>query len=259
MPTTTPRPSWTGTIRFGLLDIPVKLIPATDDSESSVFVTLHAACQSPVRQDRICKKCANTLDAHEIVKGVDVGAGVYAIVSDEELAALAQPSRSVVLLNQYCDVTAISLFAPEKTYYVVPGDDRGPGGYDLLRRALETLEKAGIGKISFRSRERICAVRAGEDCLVLHVLRMFVGEVRPAPEVTSGPIEDSELALAVKLIQSSKSSATGACDLSRYEDVYSKRLESLVASKRPKKAPGAGLTVAGTLAASVKRAKRTLS
>jgi DNA end-binding protein Ku len=254
--TSTSRPSWTGVIRFGVLDVPVSLTAATSDADSP-FVSVHAVDGGLIATEKRCKKCAAALDASDVARAVATGKGEHVLIDAAELAACETDSRHIVTLSQFPAASEMPAELVERVYYGAPAD----GGllpdtreaYDLLRSALYLTKRAGIGKISFRSRERIVAVVGGESCLILYILR-FPAEVRPATVVAPGTVMREQVDMAVRFIEHAKGAIDGRpWNLSGYRDDYTFALDSLVAAKQR---PTRALDTAAALKASLVRQAR---
>lgn len=253
-----PRASWTGAIQFGLVSIGVQLIAMTVDPEPE-FVSVHASCLAPLRQDRVCTaaKCGRTLTAAEIVKAVKSG-NEYIRVSDEEIAALATSSRKVLKLDQYPAWLSVDLTRIERAYWVVPATAGDAAAFTTLRRALEERGLAAMGKIAFRSRERIAAITVVDGHMELYALH-FPDEIRDALSAITAAYRPEDVKAAAALIDEANASAkitrTGQPNLERYRDDYTDGLQALVRLKiaRP---PASTMPLGKQLAESVRRERR---
>lgn len=258
---TSARPSWTGTIEFGGLSIGVQLVTACPDPETE-FVSVHAADMGTLKQLKICSKCSAPVTSAEIASAVEVGKGDYALVTAEEMAALATPARGTVKLDQFPPAGSIRPVLYEKSYYVMPASDDDRAIYSLLRAALGRLERVGLGKIALRGRERIAAIATDGDSLLmmLYVLRM-PAEVRAASLgswITVVTAED--VRAATELIEATnrkaKIHASYVPNFALYRDEYSEKLHALTARKRGRTVGANAGDIGATLKASVARTKR---
>lgn len=226
----TPRPSWTGAIRLGQLDIPVKLLPALEDTEIA-FSTLHAADSGTLKQDKVCTSCARTVATTETVKGFEILKGQHVVITDHDLASAAPASRSIIVLDAFEDPHLVDPCLYEKPYYVIPDESESTDSYHLLVRALERSGLGGIGKVSFRTRERLAIIYsvpvAGEDKLILCTLR-FADELRPLPAGVANPVDPEALKLALQIIDKRSRNV----DLKKYADEYLRKLRAVIDVKR---------------------------
>lgn len=252
------RASWTGIVQFGLLAIGVQLLPCSADPDPP-FVSVHAKDLKPVKQIKICSgtSCSVTLSAGDIAQAVTMSGGGHSLVTPEELEAIAPASRKVVVLDRFARRDGLRLIAHERSYNVLPaGDDRH--AYSLLNRVLDATNRAALGKISFRGRERIAAFVVEDEELLLHVLR-FPSEIRECIYPPLAPVSGDELRLAEQFVdQTNKkagASTADSCHLYRYTDDYTDQLEALIRIKRGTDIPHPALST--TLKASVTRAKRS--
>ncbi len=260
----TPRPSWDGVIRFGLVDIEVQLIAVTVDPKSD-FISVHAAAGhiGTVKQDRVCEECAKTVDTADLSRAVPTTGGPV-LISDVEIEDLATPSRKVIVLDQFKPVQMLRPAYYERAYYVAPKSIRDAIPCGTLRRALALKGEAGIGKIAFLSRERLAAISVDDaGNLMLYALH-FPAEMREPPH----PFGDGEVlcrdediraaAVLMDAINQRGHFSSAGPDLStdRYRDGYTDGLATLVADKKGTAKPARYETLDKALTASVTRQRR---
>jgi len=254
-----PRASWTGVIQFGLVPIGVQLVAVTVDPEPD-FASVHASCLAPLRQDRICTKCASTLGVAEIVKAIKCG-NEYVRVTDDEIDALATPSRKVLKLDQYPAVATLRLIDVDRACWVTPADPADAIPFAVLRRALDERNLAAMGKIAFRSRERLAAVAVVDGNVVLYTMHL-PAEIREAPTPITSTFRAEDVKLAGELIDEANAAAkiarTGRPNLGRYRDEYTDNVQALVRLKgaRPGLSP---VPLGKQLTESVRRERRRTS
>lgn len=222
-----------GSIEFGLISIPIKLHAATEEKDIQLR-QLHAACKSPIKQLKFCPVCNKEVDTKEIVKGYEYAADRFVTISDEELAGIKSEvkDKSVEILT-FIRLSEIDPVFFDKTYYLA-SNTAGAKAYALLKDSLLKTRKAGIAKITIRSKERLAAIRVLQDFLVLETLH-FPDEIRSAADlpVPSGlPITNKEKEMALTLIDH----MTEPFNPSLFHDEYKEKLEKLIKLKTPKPA-----------------------
>jgi len=221
------RAMWSGSLVFGLVNIPVKLYSATEE-HTPQFDFLHKKDLSPIRYAKVCKSEGEEVPSDEIVKGFEYRKGEYVVMTDEDFER-ASPRRSrAVEVVEFVQVDEIDSVYFEKPYYLEP--DRGADkAYALLREALRKSGKVGIAKYMIRNRERIGAVKPDGDVLVLNQLR-YKDEVRQAEGLklpASEQADGKEMDLALTLIDH----LTESFDPAAFKDTYSDELRTMIEQK----------------------------
>jgi len=227
------RPIWTGAIGFGLVNIPVRLYGATDES-TIPFVSLDKHDHARVRYKKVNEQTGKEVAFHDIIKGYEMGKEM--IIVDEEDFKKATPEKfDHLAIVQFVKEQEIDARYYEKPYYLQP-DKGGERAYTLLRDALKKEKKVAIGPLVFHKREWICMVKAFENILVLHRLR-FPEEIRNVGEINvpSAPVKDVELKMAVNLIDQ----LTQPFNPKDFKDEFSEKLMKVIEAK----AKGKGATV----------------
>ena len=225
------RAIWTGSVAFGLVNVPVGLYAATQD-RSVHFNQFERGTSSRIRYKRINEDTGEEVDYSDIVKGEEVGEGRYVIVTPEELEEI-EPGRSRVIdIVDFVDVADIDPVYYEKTYYLAPQDEAAQRPYGLLLQAMERAGRVGIATFVMRSKQYLAAVRPQGDVLTLETM-FFADEVRdPLEEIDQLPVKQSftsrDLDMAVSLIDS----MTTDWDPTNYRDTYRERVEDLIEAKR---------------------------
>src|SRR5688500_1640254 len=168
------RPIWTGSIGFGLVNIPVKLYSATDES-TLPFFTLDKTNNARIRYKKVNEVTGKEVSQENIVKGFKVGKEV--VIVDEEDFKKATPEKYDHLeIVQFISEKEIDAVFFEKPYYLEP-DKTGAKAYALLRDALKKEGKAAIGPLVYHKKEWICLIKPLDNLLVMHRLR-FAEEIR---------------------------------------------------------------------------------
>ena len=223
------RPIWSGAISFGLVTVPVKLLPAVRRRGVS-FHQLHAEDGARIQHRRFCSAEDREVPREEIVKGYELEDGGYVVVTDEELERL-DPERSRTLdIERFVDLSEIDPIFYDASYYAVPDGEVAAKPYDLLRRAMETAGKVALGRVVIRTKEHLAAIRASEDVLTVATM-VFPDEVVPAEELdrpeASASASDQEVQMACRLVES-----LGApFEPERYHDEHREQVLELIECK----------------------------
>jgi DNA end-binding protein Ku len=224
-----PRSIWSGTISFGLVNVPVKLHTATEEKDIH-FHQFAEKSGDRIKNKRVSEKTGKEVEFKDIVKGYEVKKGEYVIVTPEELESVDPGPRKTIEIEDFVDLEEIDPIYFEKTYYVAP--DSGEGSkraYALLRDAMQKANKIAIGRFVMRTKQYLVAIRAFDDVLALSTL-YFSDEVRPAKDLDAPgkvKVAPREMEIAMRLIDSLSSSWKPE----KYEDTYRERVLKLVKDK----------------------------
>jgi DNA end-binding protein Ku len=225
------RAIWTGSLSFGLVNVPVGLYAATDD-KSIHFNQFQAGTDDRVRNKRVNEKTGEEVPYSEIVKGYDLGDGSFVIVTPDELEAI-EPGRSrEIAISDFVDLDEIDPIYFRTSYYLAPQGEQARRAYALLRAAMEDSRKIGIATFVLRGKQYLVAVRPETEVIGLETM-FFSDEVRdPAQEIDGVPVEaeikERELETAKLLIDSMSSK----WEPDQYHDTYRKAVENLIDQKR---------------------------
>jgi len=218
------RAIWSGTLGFGLVNIPVKLVSAVQ-SEEIDFDLLSREDMAPVKYARIDTMTGEEVAWKDIVKGYQYAKGKYVVIEDEDFKrASPKKSRSIAIL-QFSKKEEIDPIYFEKPYYVVPAKG-GEKPYRLLLKALEETESVGIAEFMLRNREHVCAIKPYNGLLMLNQMR-YQEEIKEAPEVAKGRVAEQELELAIKLINN----LTETFNPAAFKDTYIAELKKVIKAK----------------------------
>lgn len=227
-----PRPIWTGSVAFGLVNVPVALYAATED-KTVHFNQFQAGTSDRIRYKRVNERTGREVELADIVRGREVSKGDYVLVTDEELAAI-DPGRSRTIdIDDFADLAGIDPIYFQKTYYLAPRDEGAARAYALLHRAMADTGTAGIATFVMHGKEHLAAIRAGEAGVLTLETMYFADEVRdPREEIEDLPEARApggrELRIAKQLIDS----MTIDWSPDNYEDTYRERVEDLIERKR---------------------------
>ena len=228
------RAIWTGSLSFGLVNVPVALFSATEQ-RSITFNQFQAGTTDRVRNERVNERTGEEVAYQDIVKGYDLGGGEYVLLSPEEIAAAAPGRTKTIDVTGFVDLAEIDPVYFDRAYYVAPPSRAGLGAdraYALLREAMLRANKVALATFVLRERQYLVSIRPRADTLVLETL-LYADEVRdPVREIDTLPVDaqwsPQELDTAVLLIDS----MTTDWDPERYHDTYRERLEHLIDEKR---------------------------
>lgn len=219
------RAIWRGTISFGMVSIPVKLLTATESQDIS-FRQLHAEDNSPIKLIRRCAADGQDLSPDEIVKGYEYSKDRYVIIDEGDLEQLPVASKRAIELTAFVNASEIDPIYFEKAYFLEP-EEVGRKPFALLVKVLQERNFLAVGKISIRTKERLCALRIREDGLVLETL-YYADEVR-APESTlpAVTVSAAEMKIANALIDLLEAKF----DPTEYKDEYREAMMAVITAK----------------------------
>ena len=226
-----PRAIWTGTISFGLLNVPVKLYSAVS-SKAIRFRELRAKDGSRVRHKRVAEADNEEVAYEDLVKGYEITPDQYVVLSREELEQLDPRRSKSIEIEDFVDLDQIDPIYFNQPYYLgpAPGAERA---YALLAEAMGEQRKVAIARFVLRNRESLAAIRSGDGILTLATMR-FADEVVPASQLEGllgekpeSPPRRQEVEMAEQLIESLSTDF----DPSAYEDEYRTELLSLIERK----------------------------
>ena len=223
-----PRPIWSGSISFGLVNVPVKLMTAVR-KKTVRFHQLHASDGARIQQKRVCSIDGTEVAYEDLVKGYELYPGQYVVIDPDELDALDPEKTQTIDIEDFVDLRSIDPLFFDASYYLVP-DARGEKAYRLLLDAMNESGRVGIARVVMRTKQYLCAVRPVGDALVLTTMN-FADEVVPQEELDGLPGEqdasDRELKMAEALIES----LTTDWEPDRYQDTYRESVLALIEAK----------------------------
>jgi len=221
-----PRTTWSGSLRIGLVNIPVKALSLIRDRRIS-FRMMHKSCKTPISFKRICQE-GDEVSLADIVYGYPLEKNRYVLLDKKEIDSARPDSKNTILLDRFVNFFEIDPHYFDTTYLLLP--DRSEEAYSLMRAVMEKTGRAGLGKITFRSKERLVLVHYYREAIVATTLRYEDEIMNPAvfPALQDLPQpEERELDLASQILES----LSGELDLAGYKDQYREKIEALVKSK----------------------------
>jgi DNA end-binding protein Ku len=222
-----PRALWTGSISFGLVNVPVRLFSAVSEHKLQ-FHFVHRKDDSPIGYQKICKLEEKPVPEKEIVKAFEHSKGKYVYMEDEDFEAARVEGYKTIDITDFVPYEQIDPIYFAHTYYVGP-QDGSEKVYSLLLRAMEDSELAGIAKYVMRDRQYLGALRVREGTIVLEQLH-FADEVRPVKELRPRKqrVDKRELDMARQLIDG----FAGDWKPEKYRDTYRDALSEVIKAKR---------------------------
>ena len=212
------------TISFGLVNIPIKLQPATKEQKVS-FNQITPCCGTRVNLVPKCKSCKKEVLRAELKKGYEVSKDNYVVLTKEEIQAVRLPSVKTIVIEGFVPYEKLDplLFA-EGTFYVEP-DEKGEIAYSALADGLEQTHTVAIGKVVSNGKENLVAIRRWGNILLLTPL-WYPNEIRKPPEVPLREVSAREQELTKALIE-----ACDGVDFKKCKDRYVEALRELITAK----------------------------
>src|SRR5713226_3419410 len=223
------RPTWKGYLKISLVNIPIKVFPATDAGATLSFNQLHAECQTRIQQKRWCPHCEREVPNTDIVKGYEFEKGRYVIVDEEDVEKVRVESTRVINLEKFTDDTAIDPIYLERPYYLAPDGPVAREAFSVIREGMKG--KAGIGKVALYGREYLVKVQPRERGLVMDTLR-HAGEIRSMDAIDElTDVADKVKPAEVKLAKQVIGTFEGDVDFQAYRDDYQVGLREIIDAK----------------------------
>ncbi|QWT20259.1 Ku protein [Bacillus sp. NP157] len=200
------RPIWTGTLTFGLLNVPIRLM--TGERRTDIhFRMLDQRDNTPVRYERVNADTGEEVPWKDIVKAFEYQKGNYVVLEEDDIKSAASDAHETVEIDSFVDAGVISPAYFEKPYVLAPAK-KAEKGYVLLRETLKKTGKIGIARVVIRTREYLAAVMPEGDALLLNILRYQAELIDPeeyglpAKEASSYRITPKEIEMASDLVKS---------------------------------------------------------
>jgi len=224
-----PRPVWSGTITFGLVNIPVKLYNRA--SKTAVrFHQLRKTDGCRIHYKKVCEGDGEAVGNQEMIRGYEISPERYIRVTSEELDALYPEATRAIEIEDFVKLEQIDPIYYQQSFYLVP--DKGAAkSYTLLKKAMENTGRVGIARFVLRNKEYLAALRPVGRALVLSAMLFHDEVVDPSVFESAAPAEtkpdNSELSMAIKLIESMAANF----DPDSYHDTFQQQVMALVESK----------------------------
>jgi len=224
------RALWSGSINFGLVNVPVKAFTAVRDHDVH-FHQLDKKSGSRIRYRKVAEETGKEVDQDEIALGFEVANGRYVTFDAEEMKAVRPPSTRVIEIADFVDLDEIDPIYYQNTYWLVPSSDGAKKSYQLLVAAMDDEQRVGVGTVVLRDKQHLAALRPLDGALAMSTMR-FADEVVPRSDIEGLPRrakpEPKALTVAQKLIDG----MTTEWDPERYRDTYTDELRKRIKAKQ---------------------------
>jgi DNA end-binding protein Ku len=227
-----PRALWTGSLSFGLVNVPVQLVSAARDLDYH-FHQLHDKDKVPIEQRRFCSKEDEEVTWEEVAHSYE-HSGKQVVITDEELASVQPRKTRTIDIEAFVELAEVDPIFFDHPYFLVPaGESEGTlRAYRLLVEVLGKQERVALGRFVMRTKEYLVAVRARDGALALTTM-LFADEVRPTKGIATRGQKPSfkQLQNAVAIIEELSTD----WDPESYEDCYRRRLKGVIDAKRKRR------------------------
>jgi DNA end-binding protein Ku len=258
-----PRAIWSGSISFGLVNVPVRMYSAIEEHKLH-FHFVHEKDDSRIGYEKVCKKEGVPVPDDEIVKAFEYEKGEYVYMTDEDFEAAAAENFKTIDIRDFVPYEDIDPIYFERTYYLAP-QKNGERVYALLREAMERSGLVGIAKYVMRDKQNLGCLRVRDGVITLERM-YFADEIRPLDDISPGKpkVDKRELEMALQLVERFQ----GKFEPERYDDTYRDSLCEIIRAKRkgdevhveapekPKAAPDLMAALRASLEASGRRRGR---
>jgi len=220
------RPTWTGAIGFGLVNIPVKMYTATQTSNLDLDM-LDKKDHAHIKYMRVNENSGKEVSWANIVKGYKYN-GDYVVLDDKDFETASAKKNKTIEISDFVKEEEISSLYYETPYYLEP-DKSGARPYALLLEALKKTKKVGVSTFVMRNKEALAILRPDKEVIVLNKIR-FEEEIRDPGELQlpkNTDVKPAELKMAITLIDQ----LTAKFDISKYKDTYNGELLKLIKAK----------------------------
>ncbi len=226
------RSLWTGSLSFGLVNVPVRLFSAVRD-QGVHFNQLHEKDGVPIETRRVCSKEGKEVPYDEIVAGYEIEDGKWVTLTDEELAAAEPRKTKTIDIEEFVDLAEVDPIYFDHPYFLVPpGGEGAARAYRLLAEVMDRTDKVALGRFVLRTKEYLVALRVIDGALALTTM-LFHDEVRPMKGIGPGKAKKTapskkQVDAAVDVIEA----MARKFDPKRYDDRHRKRLEKIIRDKK---------------------------
>ena len=223
------RPTWKGYLKISLVNIPVRVFPATDAAATISFNQLHRECRTRIQQKRWCPTCQVEVPNTDLVKGYEFEKGQYVVLDDEDMAKVKTESTRVINIVQFADAAVVDPVYVERPYYLAPDGAVAAEAFAVMREGM--AGKAAVGKVALYGREYLVAIAPRENGLVMYTMR-HASEVRAMSAIDElktvpAKIKPEEVKLARQVIGNFEAEG----DLTQYKDDYQEELRRIIDAK----------------------------
>jgi DNA end-binding protein Ku len=217
---------WSGSIGFGLVNIPVKLFAATESSELELDM-LDKKDHANIRYLKVNENTGKEVEWEDIVKGYKYN-DEYVVLDDSDFEMANAKKTKMIDIEEFVKIEEVDAIYYENSYYVAP-DEKGSKAYYLLQQALMKTGKVGIATFVMRSKEKVALLRATDNVIILHRLH-FNEEIRDTKDLglaEKSTFKGKELDMAVSLINQ----FSDKFEIKAYKNTYSEELMQIIKQK----------------------------
>lgn len=230
-----PRAFWTGHLRLSLVNVPVRLYPATTSERRIEMHQIHEPTGKRIRYQKIVPG-VGPVENEEITKGYEFEKGKYVLLDPKEIDELKLESKQTIELVRFVDEDAIDTRYFETPYYLMPDGEMADEGYVILQKALKDTGKIAIGQLILRGHGNIVAIKPFGKGLLMEILR-HANELRSPDalfkEIADVKVDKEALGLAKELVKRK----SGKFEPERMKDEYAEAVWELINAKIEKRAP----------------------
>ena len=224
-----PRSIWSGSISFGLVNIPIKLTTAVDSKDVS-FRQIRRSDNSRIRYRKVAEVDEEEVGNDEIVKGYEIAPERYIVIEPDELKGLDPKKTRTIDISDFVDLDDIDPIYYDSSYYLVP-QETAAKPYLLLHRAMVESGKAAVARFVLRSKEKLVVIRPLGEALAVSTLTYDDEIIKPSrldlPDRDELEVSDAEVRMAEQLIES----MTSEWEPERYHDEYREKVLALIEAK----------------------------
>lgn len=221
------RAIWSGSIAFGLINIPVKLFSATQEYQLS-FNQLRKSDHSRIKYMRVAAADGQEVPYEDIVKGYEIEEDVYVIIDEDDIAKASPKKTQTIEILTFTDEDQIDSIFFEKPYYTAP-EKNAARAYVLLREALKKSKKVAVCKFILRTKENLAILKPEGDALILNQIR-FQSELREGEHLNlpgADAMNEKELDLALSLVEQ----LSEPFKPEQYRDTFTEEIKQIIEQK----------------------------
>ena len=222
--------SWKGAIKVGFVSFPVAAIATAESSERISFNQLHKGCNARIQQKKVCSACAAEVKNEDLLKGYEFSKGQYVTFSDEEIAKVKVASERTISLTAFPSGDAIDPLLIDRSLFLVPDGKVGLNTYHVVKKALESRNAIGIGRVCLNGSERQVSIEPRGRGLMMHVLHE-AKEVRNIDKLDALELVPTVSPQEVQLASALMEQLDEPVDLSEFEDAYKAGVRKMIEAK----------------------------
>jgi DNA end-binding protein Ku len=226
-----PRAIWSGSISFGLVNVPVKVYSAVKQQDLH-FNQFEDETNARIRYKKVSEKTGREVAPEKIVKGYELSKGHYVMIDPEELEEFEPRATRIIDIEDFVALDEIDPIYFEHTYYLAPdGGEGAERAYALLLAAMEDKGKVGIGRVVMRTKQYLAALRPFDGALAMSTM-LFHDEIVPVTEIEALPVSKKGVSLKeIKMAGQIIDSLSTEWDPKRYADTYRERVLEFIEKK----------------------------